>query len=138
LNHSYGPVAVDLSHVGALTQIAAGGFHTCAIVAADSTVACWGENNVGQLGLGFHSSAERTPFGRVQIQPPPCPVDVQVGCAPLVIGTLLKATTLAGSMGLGQIDLGQHGGFHTIALEATGQDWGWGSNRSRGGQSPRS
>ena len=127
LDHSYAPVAVDLSHVGALTkQIAAGGFHTCAIVAADSTVACWGENNVGQLGLGFHSDAERTPFGKVQIQPPPCTGGFNVGCASGT--TFLKATMLAASMGVGQINLGQYGGFHTVALDAAGQDWGWGSN----------
>lgn len=127
LDHSPGPVAVDLSHVGALTQIAAGGFHTCGIVAADSTVVCWGENNVGQLGLGFHSNAERIPMGKVQIQPSmPCSPGFDVGCASEII--FLKATMLAGSMGLGQINLGQYGGFYTVALDATGQDWGWGSN----------
>jgi alpha-tubulin suppressor-like RCC1 family protein len=126
LDHSPGPVAVDLSHVGPLKQIAAGGFHTCGIVAADSTIACWGANNVGQLGLGNPSNAEPIPMGKVQIQPMPCSSGISVGCAPKI--TFLTATMLAGSMGLGQVNFGQYGGFYTVALDATGQDWGWGSN----------
>jgi alpha-tubulin suppressor-like RCC1 family protein len=130
LDHSFVPVAVDLSHVGPLKQIAAGGFHTCGIVAADSTVVCWGENNVGQLGLGFHSNAERIPLGKVQAQPSmPCSSGIFVGCADIQSEMpFLKATMLAGSMGLGQVNFGQYGGFYTVALDATGQDWGWGSN----------
>src|SRR5262249_36875795 len=49
------PVAVNLGPAGPLThQIAAGGSHTCGILAASSRVVCWGANNVGQLGIASH------------------------------------------------------------------------------------
>ncbi|MSP23788.1 MAG: hypothetical protein EXR75_01210 [Myxococcales bacterium] len=35
----------------AVTAIAAGGLHTCALL-NDDTVKCWGRNHYGQLGLG--------------------------------------------------------------------------------------
>ncbi len=37
--------------VPSVVQITAGGYHTC-VRFGDSTVKCWGKNNVGQLGLG--------------------------------------------------------------------------------------
>jgi alpha-tubulin suppressor-like RCC1 family protein len=38
------------------TQIAVGGGHTCALF-SDSTVACWGNNLLGQLGIGNYSDS---------------------------------------------------------------------------------
>ena len=38
------------------TQIAVGGGHTCALF-SDSTVACWGNNLLGQLGIGSYSDS---------------------------------------------------------------------------------
>jgi cysteine-rich repeat protein len=43
---------VDLGMGKKAKAIAAGGIHTCVILAADSKVKCWGYNNQGQLGLG--------------------------------------------------------------------------------------
>ena len=54
------PVGViSLSTPGAVVQITAGGFHTCAIL-SDNTVKCWGRNGNGQLGDGS-TVAQLTP-----------------------------------------------------------------------------
>jgi alpha-tubulin suppressor-like RCC1 family protein len=131
-NDRFGPVGVDLSAVGPLThQIAAGGFHTCAIVAADSTVACWGMNNDGQLGYPYSTPSdpiEATPGARVQKEDPGCGGDPTVGCAPIAKPTLLTAQTIAASIGVGQIGIPTYGGFHTVAIDTIGQDWSWGNN----------
>ncbi len=50
------PVKVGISTA---TQIAAGGFHTCALL-SDGTVECWGGNSRGQLGDGT-TNASPTP-----------------------------------------------------------------------------
>jgi alpha-tubulin suppressor-like RCC1 family protein len=41
---------------------------------------------------------------------------------------LLKAKAIAASIGVGQDPGGVFGGFHTVALDTTGFDWGWGNN----------
>lgn len=43
--------SVNLGTGRTASALAAGGFHTCAIL-DDSTLKCWGRNNQGQLGLG--------------------------------------------------------------------------------------
>ena len=43
-----------LRHREDATEIAAGGFHTCAL-REDATVSCWGKNGTGQLGDGVGS-----------------------------------------------------------------------------------
>ena len=43
-----------------VTAVAAGARHTCAL-REDETVACWGDNGTGELGLGFTSDYEGTP-----------------------------------------------------------------------------
>ncbi len=55
------PVAVQ-GLPGVATQIDAGGYHTCALL-ADGGVACWGENRFGQLGDG----TRKTSSGAVRV-----------------------------------------------------------------------
>src|SRR2546423_9352186 len=43
---------VPVVNLGQAISIAAGEFHTCAILGASGTVRCWGDNSVGQLGNG--------------------------------------------------------------------------------------
>jgi alpha-tubulin suppressor-like RCC1 family protein len=120
-----GPVTVNIAGVGPLTKtIVAGGFHTCAIVALDSTVECWGDNRAGQVGSGSTSGYELTPGPAVQLGCARAPN----GCAPLSTTTSLKASAIAASIGVGQISLGQYGGWHSVALDTNGLDWGWGDN----------
>lgn len=47
-NPYVGPISLG----GAVSAIAAGDNHTCAILSSSGAVRCWGANNAGQLGLG--------------------------------------------------------------------------------------
>jgi Regulator of chromosome condensation (RCC1) repeat len=127
-NHdSSAPVTVNLSIEGnmPLAALAGGGLHTCAIVAATANVVCWGANNVGQLGQGSHSNSE--PFAGPPVMTggdPGCP-GFGIGCAnpdPPPAPMIFKARAIAASIG------GNQGGFHTVALDLSGQDFGWGNN----------
>ncbi|MFO0601560.1 MAG: hypothetical protein U0324_00230 [Polyangiales bacterium] len=45
-------IAVPARVTFAISDVAAGGWHTCAIARADGRVFCWGRNDAGQLGDG--------------------------------------------------------------------------------------
>ncbi|RZI55049.1 MAG: RCC1 repeat-containing protein, partial [Pseudomonas sp.] len=45
-------VQVNAASLGLVSGVYAGFYHTCAILAADSSVKCWGNNAQGQLGNG--------------------------------------------------------------------------------------
>ncbi|HEY1362804.1 MAG TPA: hypothetical protein VGF60_11225, partial [Xanthobacteraceae bacterium] len=135
-DHTPTPVSVALGAVGPLTkQIAAGAYHTCAIV-ADSTVTCWGLNSDGQAGARVLISDPGGPALGCII--PPGGVDcvsAAEGSADTVPVIYLKVTTIAASIGVGQLLGGPPlGGYHTVALDSSGMDWGWGNNNN--GQLP--
>jgi len=51
---------VQVTGLISVTAIAAGGYHTCALL-EDGTVKCWGFNNFGQLGNGASGAGIATP-----------------------------------------------------------------------------
>jgi len=93
------PVAVSGGALAGKTvvQISAGSFHTCALI-SDGTVACWGYNLTGQLGVGDNVNS-----------------DVPVA----ITGGALAGKTVA------QISAGY---FHTCALVSDGTVACWGYN----------
>lgn len=132
---------------GAL-EVAAGGFHSCALL-PEASVACWGLNHLGQLGIGTSG------FGTESYVPVPVPgltdvVEVSLGqfhtCALLGDGSV----SCWGGNALGQLGDGTNvdspvpvvvstitnavaissgsGGLHTCALLAGGTVSCWGQN----------
>jgi len=85
-----------------VTQISAGGFHTCALL-GDHTVECWGDNHLGQLGNG-------TTVGSSM------PLQVKDAAG---TGTLSNVTQISAA--------GHEAGFHTCALlsDRTVECWGF-------------
>lgn len=95
-------IALDASY-GTVTQIAAGGFHTCALFDSGN-VQCWGVNDQGQLGLGDTESR---------------------GDEANEMGVNLPAVNLGTGRTAGQISAG---GYHTCALLDTDRVKCWGRN----------
>jgi len=96
------PLAVDSGGALAgktLTQIAAGGEHTCALD-TQGTVYCWGYNGYGQLGDGATVDSE---------------VPVAVDTGGVLAGKRLTQITASGL-------------YHTCALDSAGLAYCWGYN----------
>ncbi len=136
------PVAV--AGLTGVVQVAAGGAHTCALL-ADGTVSCWGYNGSGQLGNGTYSDSS-TPvavsgLGNV--------VMISAGyvhtCAVLVNGTVrcwgdnfygelgdakaeLSSPVPVAVLGINNIVAISAGGEYSCALSATGGANCWGRN----------
>lgn len=89
----------------AVVEIAAGGYHTCAL-AADGATWCWGSNSWGQLGDGAPGQYRRRPYVRVR------PVEVN-----MPQGVRFSHITAYGGGG---------GNEHTCALTSEGAAWCWG------------
>jgi alpha-tubulin suppressor-like RCC1 family protein len=103
-------VPVKLSKSGAisgstvLTQISAGGYHTCALSSGGSAY-CWGQNNYGELGNNSTT-------------------DSGVSVAPTYNGLFTSGTVIQITAGL----------YHTCALTSLGTAycWGYGTYGQRG------
>lgn len=86
-------------------QVVAGANHTCALLADNATVKCWGNNSYGQLGLG-HSNSIGDSAGEMATNPP---LDLSGG-------------------GFGGIASLSAGANHTCALSTGGAVKCWGYN----------
>jgi cysteine-rich repeat protein len=93
--------AGDVDVGGHVTQIAAGVYHTCALLDT-GTVRCWGKNDYGQLGYGNPNN-----IGDELDETPGTAGDVNVG------GVVVELAA---------------GGYHTCALLDTGAVRCWGRN----------
>jgi alpha-tubulin suppressor-like RCC1 family protein len=142
--------AGDVSLGERATQIVAGGFHTCALLASGG-VRCWGWNEEGQLGLGFDNRTvgddevptavpaldlgariERlaSDFGQT------CALLVggSVRCWGPALGTGVEKLTAAAdrpavALGVSAAQLGGGAGAdHVCAITATGRVRCWGEN----------
>lgn len=54
-------ILVDMSSFGPIKALGLGGDHSCAIV-VNGSVACWGNNSVGQLGRGYTNAYDDAPW----------------------------------------------------------------------------
>ncbi|MBI5510908.1 MAG: hypothetical protein HY903_19275 [Deltaproteobacteria bacterium] len=90
----------------AVTALAGGDDHSCAIAGPSDAVYCWGSNAYGQLGDG----------GTVAYSAVPVPVCLSGNAA---AGTCVPLTDVAAVV---------TGASHTCALTSTGGVWCWGSN----------
>jgi alpha-tubulin suppressor-like RCC1 family protein len=130
-------------------SMAPGGSHTCGVRAPDGAVACWGDNSLGQLGLG-DTTARTSP----QVVPLASPArrltaGYEHSCAVLMDGSLwCWGDNSEGQLGLNDAygspnassptRVGQAtdwltvsgGQGHTCGIRAPGTMWCWGRNTS--------
>src|SRR5438876_1878896 len=92
---------VRVTGITSAIAVAAGGFHTCALL-ADGTVRCWGENDFGQLGNGTSDPAPGTP--------------TTFNPSPVTVSGIPTAVAISA------------GGWHTCALLRDGTVQCWGEN----------
>ena len=62
-NDRYSPPSSDV--LSGAVQIAAGGYHTCALIVGTGDVQCWGSNYYGQLGDGTTNDLHSPPGSKV-------------------------------------------------------------------------
>ena len=136
------PIPLTVPGLADVVSVAAGGYHTCALI-ADGTVKCWGRNNVGQVGDTPDPTPTPTPVGGISDA-----VAITSGwdhsCAILGDGTAKcwgnwdgtpgggalyrpAATTVPGLVGATSISAGFD---HTCAVVAGGSVECWGANDS--------
>ena len=92
---------VEVTGITTAIAVAAGGFHTCALL-ANGTVQCWGQNDQGQLGNGTVD--------------PPTPLAPR-NPTPVTVNRIADAIAISA------------GGWHTCALLRNGTVRCWGDNQ---------
>jgi alpha-tubulin suppressor-like RCC1 family protein len=148
-HHTYPVEATGLS--GAV-EVAAGGYHTCAIAGSDREVWCWGLGSAGQLGNADTASSD-SPVRVSDGSPHPLEGAVQLAaglyhtCAVLGDGTAAEVycwgANQYGQLGDGAVAINRDtaapvrgltdavqvvaGDTHTCALTGDGAVWCWGS-----------
>jgi alpha-tubulin suppressor-like RCC1 family protein len=107
--------AVAVTGISNAVAIAAGGFHSCAILTDDS-ISCWGRNSDNQ------TSAERISSSGV---PNTVPGSGRTPGPPIT-----TAAAIAAGIGVGEQGLAKLGGYHTCAVlsDGSGRCWGYGHN----------
>ncbi|RYE86625.1 MAG: hypothetical protein EOO75_15490, partial [Myxococcales bacterium] len=86
--------AVDLGSKGAVAQSASGSLHTC-VRFADGTIACWGSNSRGQLGLGAVANVGDQP-GQMGDALPHVDLGAGAKATQLSVGTIHDCVVLEG------------------------------------------
>ena len=90
------------ARAGRVVDIAAGEFHTCALMATGN-VKCWGDNEFGQLGHGDTAGVGNTPESMQDL----------AESQPLPNGPIVQMAL---------------GAWHTCVLDMSGSVWCWGGN----------
>ena len=110
------PALAALPASPAATQIAAGQFHTCALL-GDGTVWCWGENAHGQLGRSLDGGSLQDSH--------PAPVQGLSGVAQIATGNFHSCAVLEDGLLLcwGQNDHGQTGRGPGARSSNPAPDW---------------
>ncbi len=110
-----GALAAEYDGLSNVAAIAAGQFHTCALLGGDDvgTVKCWGANYAGQLGNGSAGAYSTTPVAV-------CDTGATAPCT----GTAANGNILTGAIAIAA------GGSHTCALLGDGTVKCWGANDS--------
>ena len=116
------PTPVAVSGLVGATAIASGGAHNCALLGGGK-VACWGNNDSGQLGIGAATGPQACGVNAVACSTTPVPVDGLAEVTAITAGgsytcALLMNGTVAcwGDNSLGQLGNGSSTGSSTPVL----------------------
>jgi len=138
--------AIQVNLPSDIQSISAGEKHTCAVEKNTGSVYCWGNNEYGQLGLGYTGADRLEPQLLTQL---PSATDISAGslhtCAIIqggavkcwgenINGQLGDGNTTLSSTPVDVVDLPSEvtvisaGGWHTCAVTSDGKALCWGDN----------